>query len=1063
MALGPIKIEIFEAYSYSGGMPYIVEAKCEGLIDTLSSENVRVDYKVTNHDLGLAYSMPLQINGIVSEYDPILATADAIMSYSNNGVTGLNDDWISSDQIDLLNLAGRGPSSDFDSSAIVNAYGNENFIILAENGNNQTTRGRVELFALTGASTGTPFSEYQQIVSGQREAWISYNVGTGVNSKEAFGYSISLLTSLSGISGITFHTELYPGLSMEYSGVTRTGFCSNLALLIGSTGSCQSAPVLEDDEPTEVCLPSGLSSGALRQAINQFIEASVKRFTEGASVIPPTSNEFTEGGVALSYKVYEGIINYGTPYSGDTFCFNSYNFPEGYTGKYSGIYNAAPPYHDFRRCWTYPNHWNNIDQFVDLLNNWLSGLNHRLWHNFSNCFDLGRSGYYELGPLLKARKLNDTQIHIEATRINEAGNYSFTINKVARPPQKTPENVLKYMLPNTVKLQGADTFGSWTTLDTRTNINWNSLTPIKTVQTIVPSITGYSGVQTTIPPQYVVSATGSINRSLVYSAVISGTDKCGKTYSEDIHFYEVPSGLSRSCGETEGNDQLIGIVGDVIESGTSQNPIVRTNIVKTGWKFSNAGSWDYYRLVLSDFKSESKTANQALSNEFAVVNINLYGLAKGVNFQSGTACLVGANYSGHVTGITTGIITGLATGLATLANNGVVTLTNALVTGRPGLLGAVRFRNVFGFWTGPFTGILNTTITGTGFFNESVAGFYYDSGVTGISFSKQVSGLISGSGNLTGGPYNLVHDDYINALTATQTVSGYGTGIFSGIIPNFSGVVTQINAFALMSGTINQLAVSGSAIVNSGLLSSPSVVYHPSPTGTIQAQGTLSVNTPINNDRIFINEIPIYFHTSTLLGPLTYFKNVAELVNIINSGSGQFLTTGFSIGNKVYLTSLLLGDSGNSLKTSVSGTGVNFRPAFEAATLTGGQTFYQPLTGDGVFSGTLFRNVGKTGFFSGQGSGTLTGEIRNFSFVREFTGVWNLTTGDVDFRDKRFYSGSRITYDHSGVNFPVSPSSFDISVSYTNTPIVISNDLVRLKITGTNFATGITMLLSGKL
>jgi hypothetical protein len=92
--------------------------------------------------------------------------------------------------------------------------------------------------------------------------------------------------------------------------------------------------------------------------------------------------------------------------------------------------------------------------------------------------------------------------------------------------------------------------------------------------------------------------------------------------------------------------------------------------------------------------------------------------------------------------------------------------------------------------------------------------------------------------------------------------------------------------------------------------------------------------------------------------------------------------------------------------------------------------------------------------------GTLTGEVKQFLFFRDFSGIWNLKTGDVDFNDAGFYSATG-GYRNNNV-FSLSPDSLPMLVSYNNDPLVNSVDLARLTVTGNNLGTGVSMILSGR-
>lgn len=1085
--IGSVQIELFEIGDTQTGAAApnlaINSVQCLGSIYSYNTLRFNVEYR----DPDKIYSAPTLIKGL----GPSLGNgfiSNPQLEYSFNAVTGLNNDWTGS-QSGLINTTTYAPTSGVESAVFTGINNGTNYVYLKQTGSPlyDYKKGRIDIIAING-SLNTGFNEPRTIISGQSSGWASYDISTGVNNKKVFAYSISILDKISGVSGVSgfdistmggsggsagganirFNYPIinHSGLTVIYTGEIRQGYCSTSSLFMGESGSCvvpQSfLERINDEDPSEVCLPSGLSSGSLRTAIAEFIQNQILINSSVGEIIagedPSTAFENT----ASNYTVYNGYIYLDNPYSGDAITFNSYNLDPNYSGLYYNTYGFYPPYPETGVTFTYPTDFTTASGLTTLINNNLNSGNFNLWYPDLDDYSNNPSGYFETGALLRATYIDSGTIRIESRRIGSAGKYRFSVASGLRPQQKTPFNILKFMLPDRVSLQGANVFGTWTNLHSVTGLSWGKLTPTTITKQFVESVTGISGATTTPAAQTTVeSITGAPYRQLVYTTTISGRTKCGSPYSENVNFYTINTGLGDSCTDSV-NDQLIDGLNSILPVTTTTGSQMGNHyFLKTGWSFNNNTEYNYYRVVMSDFKADTRNINQGVIDEFYLSNIALFGYESGVVLQTGDMSILGATYSGRIQGVTTGVITGTVSGYANSGTTGRYPFINTFVTGIPNGNNIVRFQNLSGVATTPFTGLLNIILTGTGFYTENVGGYFYESGVTGISFVKPVSGLISGSGQLTGGPYNIITN--LSVVTGTQTVTGESSGIASGVIPDFTYPFTNIAAFSYASGTITGAPTSGYFTVSSGISISPSIAYQFDVTGYLPASAILTYNSPAFGDTVFINNTPIIYATGTVLEPPSYFRNITELKNIINSGSGNFLVTGSVNGATIVLGATSLGVTGNSIP--LSSTGAAGKPTFSYSTTTGGITYYRPITPTGIYTGALAQTAGSTGFYSRTGIGNITGLIKNLDFVRYFTGIWDLTTGDSDFRDNLWISG--FSYN----NFPFittgtfisNPSNIDLSVSYLNDPPVITTDLAILTVTGFNFGTGISIIISGAL
>ncbi len=172
--------------------------------------------------------------------------------------------------------------------------------------------------------------------------------------------------------------------------------------------------------------------------------------------------------------------------------------------------------------------------------------------------------------------------------------------------------------------------------------------------------------------------------------------------------------------------------------------------------------------------------------------------------------------------------------------------------------------------------------------------------------------------------------------------------------------------------------------------------------------------------------------------------------------------TGINNGSIITLRATALGVSGDGITTSTDGSAG--APTFSSSTTTGGANYYRPVIPTGTFTGSISITKGATGFFVSTGHGNITGVIKQLNFIRYFTGIWNLFTGDFNFRDSGWFNTSG--YSNTGFSNPVyyypTPNNIPITISYSNDPSVVSTDLANLIITGYNYGTGLTLLMSGK-
>lgn len=1086
--MSTIRLDLFDLENTSGN-PTLVWVSNEGGMNG----GLRTDFRMKFSNPLEIYSIPILMRGIGSGISGLSgdnALIDPYLEFSINEQSGSNEHWTGLSNYTQISGYDLQPPNFTDPASIRTVYYGEQYATIKGSGGELVYDKHAQLDLIRVFQDD--FKDYRYTSSGQSGAWISYDVTTGSNNKKVFAFSLEILQSVSGITGdqlvsgspeTNFTQEQYkPSRLVSYSGYRYSGYCNDVSLLIDDTGvNCVvDIPSIQRDadSPLEVCIPSGLSPAAVSVIINQALtnyrrtESAKGRF-EGD---PIDDSQVGTTSAGASYDIYQGIIEYNEPYSGDSFTFNPYFYD--YTGTYNGRYGIDPPYPSSGFTFYFPQDYTGITGLVDRINQTLSGSGYQLWAK-DLCSDTNNSGYFETGGLMRAYTGDSNTILIESIRVGTMGKYSLSFTSAPRPASinysnNTLENTIKYLLPNVVKIQGANTYGDWSDIYAKTGVNWGQIVPQKVRQVFQESYTGYfTGSNGSIAPDSSITgsetdlegfvATGAAVRNLIYQGGVSGFNKCGNPFNVAINFYEVPTGFDCNGALEESGINLNGAGESSGLFVSGQTRIVDYYFLKTGWKFDNQNEYNYYRIYLDEFRNDG--AAQQLEQTFVINGINLYGYETGIPIHTGEMCLLGATYTGQIMGLTSGTLSGTLTGVADAS--GKLCYNRFQVVGAPNDGGMVRFQNTSGNPTTPFTGLVIACGTGTGFYLADVEGYYYNPDSQCVEFSKPVSGYITGSGQLTGGPYNIIFDEVASGITGTQTVSGSGYGYLTGVIPDFNYVFGDLNAFGYVTGLVTGLATvgnSGTVVISQIITQTPATGYSFVISGTTEATSVLNYNSPASGDRIFINDFVVIYNPNTGLQAPTYFKTINELTNIINSGSGSFLATGSNDGSKIYLTSILLGDSGNVIRTISSGsTGV---PTFGATGFTGGYTQYTVINPTGSFTGLLEMTLYGSGVYTGQGTGTMSGTIKQLDFIRYFTGIWNIGSGLLNFRSLNYVTGGS-RYQNSGFQtmdiLSGQPSVVPFFISYLNSPIVASNDLARLTITGIGAGTGVTMILSGQM
>jgi hypothetical protein len=984
----------------------------------------------------------------------------------------INNSWGSDSDASLISSEGYAPSDASEAAFAQNIYEGVHLFTASLQGASfpaGSRRGRLDVIR----PTGTGFWTRSIVASGSSGAWLSYDM-SGEAEKNIFAYSFEIIAELSGTGAQSPLTgQDYKVSELLYLNPTSyEGACSDVSLILSVTGeTCSYSPrFLEEIAKTKfICVPNSLQTDA---QISGFIEsglAAVASSLSGAGnkAKQPNSSAIVSNSESFSYSLYEGLLAFNSPYSGDSISFYPYAYD--YTGLYQQEFGIDPPFPAHTTTFVYPNDYSDVDGLVSAINTHLSGSGQFLWDkdalsSLPCSSNQMTGGLFESGNLLKATKSGNSHILIQSTRAGDIGRYQISFLEAPRPSGASKSNKKKLMLPNSVYLEGSVDNLSWSEMG-RLNPNWSQARSmfVDLTDYTLNVITGSREVLRVNPPDPSGAQNSGLSPKLpIYSGTVESPTKCNEILSRDVEFYRVerpflcspPEEEESSNSADQGYFIVSGLGGSGITTATPANALV----YKTGAKYSTTGNYNYYRIRFDNLVANQQGELSDVSDIMYVSRVSFFGVRSGAHELTGSTCILGADYSGQVMGYTTGIITGSITGEANLS--GQLNLDRYVVTGTPS--GTVTFQYSQGVPVGTFTGLVSAAKAGTGFYSDEVQGYYYNSGNDSVYFQAPVSGVISGSGNMTGGAYLVINDSFIESATPNyQEISGTLSGSFTGVIPDFSYSSSDIPSFITYEGFVTGVVGSGDlgyfdASVNISIIPT-GTVYSISLSGTREASASILFGVPASGDTVFVNEIPFTF--SSELGD-SYFDSKSSLAAKVSSNESTD-STGIESGSYVFLRSTRLGSLGNSIPLSYSGGGGMTGPSY----FTGGEDVRYPLSASQPFTGRLDSGIYAVEYITTGGSGFLTGEIKQLDFVRHFSGVWDIISGATSFRDSAKYSFGR--YINSGFEtlsfYSGRPDHIPLTITYSNSPYVPTIDLVKLTVTGYDSLTGLSVVISGKV
>lgn len=393
--------------------------------------------------------------------------------------------------------------------------------------------------------------------------------------------------------------------------------------------------------------------------------------------------------------------------------------------------------------------------------------------------------------------------------------------------------------------------------------------------------------------------------------------------------------------------------------------------------------------------------------------------------------------------------------------------------------------------------------------------------VTGLSvLQKEATGIITGSDSF-GNLWSTTGTGYLTSepVYATGVVSGIYTGTVYGTGDGYIGLyyAQDMDIFGYLTGLVTGQAVSGVLEYSFPISGKPQVSGYPSGiystliSGYKSSSATVYIgNNLYDGDSITINNITTVYQSYDAEAPFS-FSSLGSLESLLNeydlfgvtasqvykTGAGFTILSGGQIVDKFVNAPAMSGVSGvygflelrgrvggevGNADFDTSSMAVDFASrAFDyesgirvieqssgrlsdGYSLTGGADIhynFTPNPSDRVFYGWVSGSISATGLVSGLGSGDATGIAEVGDRERAFTGIWSLSTGDIDYLTNGYLSSISGYADPSPPTFSGETNSFTLAVSYANDYLTDSTDVVRLTISGVNTNSGLQQLITG--
>ena len=383
----------------------------------------------------------------------------------------------------------------------------------------------------------------------------------------------------------------------------------------------------------------------------------------------------------------------------------------------------------------------------------------------------------------------------------------------------------------------------------------------------------------------------------------------------------------------------------------------------------------------------------------------------------------------------------------------------------------VKFVNRSGKVVYNTTGLLTADFTGSGTITQTFGNrYFYNPTAQEVYFRIDLTGFFTGSGILSGSAiaikdYVINQELYAGGVRLNidpvyvEKITG---GNFIGTLKNVSYFQPNVVGLYNLTGFITGKSTSGyfnynQIVTGSGIVNGDNIPFYPIFTGFKQAEAIVYITQQnlSNFEFLKLNNRTITYNNNTgsYQAP-DYFYNIDSLLSIINSNETIFNATGIKLNNTTLFLraseTFAIGFSGNNIGITGLGPGI----IAPKNTFQSGITFYPPLLPTTPFSGIAIGNVASTGFFFATGSGIITGDVRTFTGIRRFTGIWDIKTGTnilLSFLGNNFISSG--IYKNTGI-FSELYNNFRTQIFYNNQLNTDNSDPIdvsQIKIIDKNF------------
>lgn len=954
-------------------------------------------------------------------------------------------------------------------------------------------------------------------------AWASYDVSTGMMiPNKVFSYAINIVAS-GTFSGYSYYTgninvdtetgrafisnsqkspELFTGID------SILGFLSfdNYKSLCEKIAPCQTDSV----ENEEICYSGNLTDTFSLQA---FLSGISQRARSGEVIIPEKENNILNSveapGIKYSTAILTGYILYNNWISGDSITWSLYNFD--YSGLYRNYHlNNDPIYPTTGFTLRYPNDWNSLDSLVTKLNEKINSLiSYPVWYPYE-CLSGLESGVYITGKLIEFKKniqpTGEIPINHFNNRIDFVSNraypqiegfesyfsYGLSFSLSQRPPEANLLNGFNYLIPDIIKLEGFNkNTQNWDILDQKTNLYES----FKNVERILKPIPLKFKPEEFIKEEEEEQLpeeefpTGLLCRDQIASEpvrvviynnnplcppeiktkniIVTAPNQSCQKYTIGPNGEQIPKFTAEQlcqAGPPQGGEGEGG--GDNLAE--DEKPIGNLHIIRTGWNlsqelFNNSNEYSKYKISLYNF-SGIFNENLLQKRSFFVENVNLYSV-KPIDFTVHTAdpiCTINADYTIDVQGIVPIEISGIFNYTLIPEESGIYRFFNTpFVRAIQNNERTIKFNKV----TGQIT-----SISGTGYLTTSGYGtkvmtyqnndyYFYNPSTQLLSFSKTLSGLLTGFGILSG-ETTVIKQDVINRellfggrLNNIPPVydERISNGTFNTKLDNILYIDYDVTGFYPITGKVTGNTSNGRLQINNNVVVTGITVgdiypYYPIPTGFTISNVLFNINynSLINFETISINNNTLIYHSNASeYPPPTYFNSNNSLVSIINDSPNIFICSGEINGSNIKLTSTLQGQSGNINLNGPSGkiqiiqfnSGINIYPRLYNFDYIDNNGTIVRINKDPLITGNIADIILGTGFYyNNQGSGNITGNVQTFTGVRTFFDVWDIASGNLrrnylSFLQNNFISGTSF---YRNSNFGRSPTNVNLRVFYLN-------------------------------